>query len=62
MANSDEYRTISVQLDPAFYDRVVRFTFQKDLTKSEAIRKGLELLMLADQFLDKGKDGGDKSP
>ncbi len=59
---SDESKTISVQLDPDFYNRFMKFCFKTELTRSEAVRHGLTMLMETESFLTKYKDLEGKKP
>ena len=59
MANGDEKQTISVQLTSEFFDQFMRFCFRNELSKSDAIRQGLLLLMEAENFIRNSKTNGE---
>jgi hypothetical protein len=59
----NEPKMITVQLSPDFYQRFVSFCFKTEITRSDAIRMGLSILMDAEKFIcDKGKSSQQGKP
>ncbi len=53
----EESKMISFQLSPELYQRFINFCFKTEITRSDAIRWGLEILMASESFLaTKGKE------
>jgi len=48
--------TVSVKLEPETFVRFMRFVFRTEISKSDALRMGIEILMGAEDFIaSKGK-------